>query len=142
MVMDNDRILAEFLAANPVQAIAWNANRKLQNDPRVTRVGRFIRQTSLDELPQLLNVLKLEMSLVGPRPIMQDEIALYGEHLEKYHNFRPGLTGLWQISGRSVTTFRDRVQFDTVYAETWSFWKDLAIIGRTVPVVLGRSGAC
>ncbi len=141
MTLNNDQMLEDYLAAHPVEALAWAVNRKLLNDPRVTRVGRFLRKTSLDELPQLLNVLRMDMSLVGPRPIVQQEVTLYGAHIAKYQHFRPGLTGLWQISGRSDTSFSERVRFDARYAEGWSFWMDLAIIARTVPAVVRGAGA-
>ena len=107
----------------------------------MTKVGAFLRKTSLDELPQLLNVLRLEMSLVGPRPIVDAELPHYGENITYYYETRPGLTGLWQVSGRSDTTYQQRVQLDTWYVKNWTLWHDIAILAKTVPAVLDRKGA-
>lgn len=114
---------------------------KSPNDPRITRVGGFLRRWSLDELPQLLNVMCGDMSLVGPRPVIHREIELYGEHRPSYLAAKPGLSGLWQISGRSNVDFETRVQLDVAYLQTWSFRNDLRIIWKTLPVVLRRTGA-
>jgi lipopolysaccharide/colanic/teichoic acid biosynthesis glycosyltransferase len=141
MVVDADRALDEALARDPALAAEWAASRKLTNDPRVTRIGRILRKTSLDELPQLINVLRLEMSLVGPRPIVEDEIPLYGEAIAQYYATRPGLTGLWQVSGRSNTSYAKRVQLDVWYVNNWTIWNDIAVLFKTIPVVLGRQGA-
>lgn len=141
MVQDSDAVLAELLRTDPAAAAEWAATRKLRNDPRVTRIGRLLRTTSLDELPQLLNVLRLEMSLVGPRPIVEGEIAQYGEEIGYYYRARPGLTGLWQVSGRSDTSYEHRVQLDSWYVRNWSLAQDFAILLRTVPAVLERRGA-
>jgi Undecaprenyl-phosphate galactose phosphotransferase WbaP len=141
MVVDSDRVLEEALAGDPELAAEWAATRKLVNDPRVTRIGRFLRKTSLDELPQLINVLRLEMSLVGPRPIVESEVPLYGEDIAQYYATRPGLTGLWQVSGRSSTSYARRVQLDVWYVNNWTIWNDIAVLLKTVPVVLGRRGA-
>jgi Undecaprenyl-phosphate galactose phosphotransferase WbaP len=141
MVVDADRVLDEALARDPVLAAEWAASRKLVNDPRVTRLGRFLRKTSLDELPQLINVLRLEMSLVGPRPIVESEIPLYGEAIAQYYATRPGLTGLWQVSGRSNTSYEKRVQLDVWYVNNWTIWNDIAVLFKTIPVVLLRQGA-
>jgi undecaprenyl-phosphate galactose phosphotransferase len=142
MVVDADRVLAEALARDPGLAAEWAATRKLVNDPRVTRVGRFLRKTSLDELPQLMNVLRLEMSLVGPRPIVESEISYYGEDIAQYFAIRPGLTGLWQVSGRSSISYARRVQLDVWYVNNWTIWHDIVVLLKTIPAVLGRQGAC
>ncbi len=141
MKQDSAAMLKRVLQTDAVAASEWNATRKLHHDPRVTRVGAFLRQTSLDELPQLFNVLRLEMSLVGPRPIMDSEIEHYGSDIACYYATRPGLTGLWQINGRSSTTYRRRVQLDIWYVEHWTLWQDIVILARTVPAVLKRTGA-
>jgi Undecaprenyl-phosphate galactose phosphotransferase WbaP len=141
MRVNSDDLLADLLLADPEAAEAWKVKRKLKNDPRVTRVGKILRKTSLDELPQLLNVLRLDMSLVGPRPIVEQELHLYGAEVSKYYSFRPGITGVWQISGRSNTTFSERVVFDASYAENWSVMLDVQILVKTVPAVLGGFGA-
>jgi Undecaprenyl-phosphate galactose phosphotransferase WbaP len=142
MVVDADRVLAETLARDPALAAEWAATRKLADDPRVTRIGRFLRKTSLDELPQLINVLRLEMSLVGPRPIVESEISFYGEDIAQYHAIRPGLTGLWQVSGRSNISYARRVQLDVWYVNNWTMWHDIVVLLKTIPAVLGRQGAC
>lgn len=140
--------LEGLLASDPAAAAEWKAHQKLRDDPRVTRVGRFLRETSLDELPQLLNVLRGEMSLVGPRPIMAPEIPGYpGDHayyhgpsFPLYAACTPGITGLWQVSGRTDTTHEERIRLDGWYARNWSFWLDIVILLRTVRVILNRSG--
>lgn len=141
MVVGADAVLAEALAGDPALAAEWEATRKLVNDPRVTRIGNLLRKTSLDELPQLINVLRLEMSLVGPRPIVESEIPLYGENIAQYYATRPGVTGLWQVSGRSNTSYARRVQLDVWYVNNWTFWHDIAVLLKTIPAVLGRQGA-
>lgn len=141
MVVDADAVLHRLLVTDAAAAAEWADTHKLRNDPRITRVGRFLRATSLDELPQLLNVLRLEMSLVGPRPIVHAEINFYGEDIAYYYETRPGLTGLWQVSGRSDTSYPHRVQLDTWYAKNWTVWHDIAILAKTVPAVLKREGA-
>ncbi len=141
MVVDGDRVLHEVLAKDPALAAEWAQTRKLAHDPRITRVGRFLRRTSLDELPQLINVCRLEMSLVGPRPIVESEVPLYGEYIAHYYATRPGMTGLWQVSGRSNTSYARRVQLDVWYVNNWSVWNDVAVLLKTIPVVLGREGA-
>jgi lipopolysaccharide/colanic/teichoic acid biosynthesis glycosyltransferase len=140
MVADAEVRLAAHLKADPVARAEWEATRKLKNDPRITRFGRFIRKTSLDELPQILNVLLGTMSIVGPRPIVRDELTLYGRHTNSYLQLRPGITGLWQVSGRNEVSYDERVAFDREYNATLSFFRDIAIIWRTVRVVLARSG--
>jgi Undecaprenyl-phosphate galactose phosphotransferase WbaP len=136
-----DQILAEFLAKNHDLAAEWKLNHKLKNDPRVTRVGRFLRWSSLDEIPQLWNVLRGEMSLVGPRPIVQEEICKYEGMYEYYTQVLPGITGLWQVSGRNNTTYDERVRLDTYYARNWSIWLDMYILACTVKVVVLGEGA-
>jgi Undecaprenyl-phosphate galactose phosphotransferase WbaP len=142
MVVDSERVFQDVLARDAVLAAEWSETRKLAKDPRVTRVGRLLRRTSLDELPQLINVLCLEMSLVGPRPIVESEVPLYGEHIAHYYATRPGITGLWQVSGRSNTSYARRVQLDVWYVNNWSVWNDVAILLKTIPAVSGRRGAC
>ena len=141
MKPDNAAMLEHVLLNDAAAATEWATTRKLRNDPRVTQIGAFLRKTSLDELPQLLNVLRLEMSLVGPRPIVDDEIEHYGDVIAYYYATRPGLTGLWQVSGRSDMTYKHRVQLDIRYVETWTLWRDIIILAKTVPAVLKRTGA-
>ncbi|CAE7405451.1 rfbP [Symbiodinium microadriaticum] len=141
MVPDAEDILQEILASDPEAKLEWDATQKLKDDPRVTKAGEFLRKTSLDELPQLFNVLKGEMSLVGPRPIVDDEIEKYGEGFGFYKSVRPGITGLWQISGRSDVDYAFRVTLDEWYVRNWSLWADVVVLLRTIPVVFGRGGA-
>jgi undecaprenyl-phosphate galactose phosphotransferase len=135
MVPNSAAVLAELLARDPAARAEWAKDRKLRRDPRVTRLGRFLRRTSLDELPQLVNVLKGEMSLVGPRPVVPDELELYGEAKVYYLQVRPGLTGLWQVSGRSELDYARRVALDAWYARNWTLWYDVLILCRTLLVV-------
>lgn len=141
MAVDGDEILLRHLAANPRDRFLWETERKLPNDPRVTRIGAVLRKLSLDELPQLLNVLCGEMSIVGPRPVVRDELTNYAASAPLYLTARPGLTGLWQVSGRSDTTYAERVRLDRQYVQGWSLWLDLGIIIRTVPALMGARGA-
>jgi Undecaprenyl-phosphate galactose phosphotransferase WbaP len=141
MMIDADKVLDKYLAAYPQLREEWEKNHKLRNDPRVTKIGRWLRLTSLDELPQLWNVLLGEMSLVGPRPIVQAEIGKYGESFDLYTKVLPGITGLWQISGRNNTTYAERVRLDSYYVRNWSPWMDLYILARTFKVVLQGEGA-
>nr|WP_267901433.1 sugar transferase [Amaricoccus solimangrovi] len=141
MHRDADEILAAHLAKDPEAAREWAEARKLRVDPRVTPVGAFLRRTSLDELPQLLNVLKGEMSCVGPRPVTREELPRYDAHAADYLRARPGLTGLWQVTGRSAADFPTRVSFDHRYVSTWSFLADLSILARTPFAVLRGEGA-
>ena len=141
MVSDADAVLARFLDEQPELRAEWERDHKLKNDPRVTRVGAFLRKTSLDELPQLINVLLGDMSLVGPRPIVEDERVKYGAVYENYSRVRPGVTGLWQVSGRNNTTYDERVAMDNYYVTNWSVWMDLWILGKTPFVVLTGYGA-
>ena len=141
MCANADQVLRHHLDANPALRREWERDHKLKNDPRVTTIGRFLRTTSLDELPQLWNVLKGEMSLIGPRPIVDAEIVRYGDSFDSYQSVRPGISGMWQVSGRNNTSYGERVQFDEYYVTNWSVWLDLYIIGRTVKTVLLREGA-
>ena len=141
MVPDAEKKLSKLLQKNPDLANQWEGKFKLADDPRVTRAGRWLRKTSLDELPQLINVLYGDMSLVGPRPIVAAEIPRYGEAFADYARLRPGLTGLWQVSGRSDTSYARRVFLDQWYLRYWTPWLDLAILVRTAFVVLRREGA-
>ena len=141
MVADAEPILQEYLALHPAAQMEWEQTQKLQADPRITRPGKWIRRYSLDELPQLWNVLNGEMSLVGPRPMLAEQVKLYGDKVSAYCNVRPGITGMWQVSGRNGTTFSERTNFDTYYIRNWSLWLDLYILLRTVWVVLSRDGA-
>jgi len=138
---DADKVLKELLANDPVAKAEWDKDFKLKNDPRITPVGHFIRKTSLDELPQLFNVLKGEMSLVGPRPVVKDELERYGSASVFYLEAKPGITGLWQISGRNDTTYAERVSLDSWYVQNWSLWYDIAILFKTFDVVFNRRGA-
>ncbi|MCV3206077.1 sugar transferase [Mesorhizobium sp. YC-39] len=135
MVQDGERVLAAHLAANPDAKAEWIATRKLKDDPRVTRVGAVLRKLSLDELPQIINILQGEMSLVGPRPVVRDELEIYGNSAVYYLKSRPGLTGLWQVSGRNDVSYDSRVAFDRHYVENWSLFEDIRIIIKTVPAV-------
>lgn len=141
MVPNAEAVLARLLATDPKAREEWERDFKLRDDPRITKVGRFLRTTSLDELPQLLNVLAGDMSLVGPRPIVQDEVRRYGAAFHDYARCRPGITGVWQISGRNDTGYGERVQLDKEYARNWSFLSDLRVLLRTPSVVLRRDGA-
>lgn len=141
MVENGDEVLAAYLSANPQERQQWEAIRKLQNDPRVTRIGLVLRKLSLDELPQVLNILSGEMSFVGPRPVVEDELELYGASAACYLQSRPGLTGLWQVSGRNDVSYRKRVAFDRHYVENWSFAFDMKILARTVPAVFSSRGS-
>lgn len=141
MIANADQVLAEVLAGDPAARAEWERDFKLKNDPRITPVGAFLRKTSLDELPQLWNVLMGEMSLVGPRPIVTAELERYGDQVGYYLEARPGMTGLWQISGRNDIDYADRVNLDAWYVKNWSLWYDIVILLKTVRVVLGKSGA-
>jgi Undecaprenyl-phosphate galactose phosphotransferase WbaP len=141
MIVNADAVLQDCLSSDQALREEWERDHKLKNDPRVTRIGRWLRKTSLDELPQIWNVLRGEMSLVGPRPIVDAEIAKYGNWFELYSKVTPGITGLWQISGRNNTTYDRRVAFDRYYVLNWSPWLDLYILVRTIHVVLSHDGA-
>ncbi|ABR74192.1 undecaprenyl-phosphate galactose phosphotransferase WbaP [Actinobacillus succinogenes] len=141
MVVNSKEVLEELLARDPEARAEWEKDFKLKNDPRITKIGAFIRKTSLDELPQLFNVLKGEMSLVGPRPIVKEELERYQEDVDYYLMAKPGMTGLWQVSGRNDVDYDTRVYFDAWYVKNWSLWNDIAILFKTVNVVLNRDGA-
>jgi len=141
MVPGADKILAQHLASDPAARRQWDLFQKLDDDPRITRIGRLIRKLSLDELPQFFNVLKGDMSLVGPRPCMVRQRSLYGAQWPHYCQMRPGITGLWQVSGRNRLTYAERVQLDARYATEWSLWLDVKILARTVGVVLSGHGS-
>ncbi len=142
MVVDADAQLSQYLLASEAAMLEWQQNQKLGADPRVTRVGRFLRRSSLDELPQLINVLLGHMSLVGPRPIVDSEITKYGEAIEEYLSVKPGITGLWQVSGRSDCSYAERVALDTKYVRTWCLQNDFIILLKTIPVVIQQRGSC
>ena len=142
MVIDSDKRLAALLESDAEARAEWEATRKLKRDPRVTAIGRFLRASSLDELPQLINVIRGEMSLVGPRPVTQAELDQhYGAAAAHYASVRPGITGPWQISGRNDVSYASRVAMDVAYATTPSNWTDLGILLRTPVVVIARRGA-
>jgi lipopolysaccharide/colanic/teichoic acid biosynthesis glycosyltransferase len=141
MYRNSEEVLANLLRHDPAARAEWERDQKLSNDPRITPIGQFLRRTSLDELPQLLNVLRGEMCLVGPRPITVAELTRYGRVRWDYLSVRPGLTGLWQVSGRNNTTYEERVAFDREYVDTRSPWLDLKILLKTVKVVVARDGA-
>jgi exopolysaccharide production protein ExoY len=141
MHVDGDRIFADHIVSNPDAAAEWARDHKLQRDPRVTRLGSFLRRSSLDELPQLFNVLRGQMGIVGPRPIVEAEIAKYGRYFGLYCSVRPGITGLWQISGRNHVSYRRRVAMDAIYAKKKTVLLDIKIIVATIPAVLRRTGS-
>lgn len=141
MVPNADQRLRELLEGNPELQAEWVRDHKLRHDPRVTRLGRFLRRTSLDELPQLVNVLRGEMSLVGPRPVVREELLRYGKNVATYLAARPGITGLWQVTGRNDTDYRRRVVLDTYYVRNQNLFLDLYILAKTTGVVLGGNGA-
>ena len=137
----SDEQFKKYLADNPDAKREWDESFKLTNDPRVTKLGNFLRRTSLDELPQLWNVIRGEMSLVGPRPIVQAEVVRYGKNIREYYMVLPGITGMWQVSGRSDTTYPERVAMDTWYVRNWSVWIDLMYLFKTVKAVFRGKGA-
>lgn len=141
MVSNSQQILQNLLQNDPLAKEEWERDFKLKNDPRITPIGHFLRQTSLDELPQLWNVLKGEMSLVGPRPVIKDELARYCDDVDYYLMAKPGMTGLWQVSGRNDVDYAKRVYFDSWYVKNWSLWNDIAILSKTVRIVLSKQGA-
>lgn len=141
MRADGDRILQEYIRNNPAAYEEWQATRKLQDDPRVTVVGSVLRKLSLDELPQLFNIIRGEMSIVGPRPVVEDELELYDTAAVFYLQSRPGLTGLWQISGRNDVSYAARVAFDTHYVQNWSLIRDVSIVFKTIPAVCFSRGS-
>jgi lipopolysaccharide/colanic/teichoic acid biosynthesis glycosyltransferase len=141
MVRNSEQVLQDLLCTDPAAREEWERDRKLSNDPRITTVGKFLRKTSLDELPQLVNVLRGEMNLVGPRPIMLCELPRYGQARWHYLSVKPGMTGLWQVSGRNSTSYEERVALDRRYVEQRSGWMDVGILFRTLGVVLSGHGA-
>jgi exopolysaccharide production protein ExoY len=141
MVPNADQVLRELLERDPAIKAEWVRDHKLRCDPRVTRLGRFLRRTSLDELPQLWNVMRGEMSLVGPRPVVREELLRYGHNVRAYLSAKPGITGLWQVKGRNDTDYRRRVVLDTYYVRNQNLLLDLYILVKTMRVVLGGSGA-
>ena len=142
MVVDSNRRLQEYLRANPEAAKEWEETHKLKHDPRVTKIGAFLRKTSLDELPQLFNVIRGQMSLVGARPIVDEEVIKYDVFFSDYTMVRPEMTGLWQTSGRSDASYSRRVRLDAWYVRNWNIWLDISLLVKTVRVVLSsHSGA-
>ena len=140
MVVDAEAKLQAYLEANPAAAEEWALDHKLENDPRITRLGDFLRRTSLDELPQIWNVLKGEMSFVGPRPVTRIEMRKYGRCRTAYLSLKPGITGLWQVSGRNNVSYDERVAMDVEYLQIMSLWEDIKIILKTGGAVLDRTG--
>ncbi|MDQ0458383.1 sugar transferase [Rhizobium paknamense] len=141
MVQNGDKVLQDYLRNNPEAYEEWRTTRKLQNDPRVTVVGSVLRKLSLDELPQLFNIVRGEMSIVGPRPVVEDELEMYEAAAHYYLQTRPGLTGLWQVSGRNDVSYATRVAMDTQYVKNWSLVKDVMIMIKTVPAVCLSRGS-
>lgn len=142
MKLNADALLAQILESDPQAAAEWEQGQKLRKDPRVTWFGKFLRKSSLDELPQIFNVLRGEMSIVGPRPITRAELNRYGKDRRFYLLVRPGITGLWQVSGRSSTGYERRIQLDREYLEEWSWLGEFWIVLMTVPAVLRTRDAC
>jgi Undecaprenyl-phosphate galactose phosphotransferase WbaP len=141
MVVTGDQVLREYFEKHPLEQFSFLRNQKLRNDPRITKIGRILRKTSIDELPQLWNVFKGEMSVVGPRPFLENQIEMYGRSFELYKLVRPGITGLWQVSGRNKLPFSERVLLDAYCIQNWSVWMDIYILARTFGVVLTGRGA-
>jgi exopolysaccharide production protein ExoY len=142
MVPDAQERLARYLAENPEAALLWRDTQKLRHDPRITWLGHVLRKTSLDELPQLFNVLRGQMSCVGPRPVIATELARYGAHAGDYLSAKPGLTGMWQVGGRSTTSYAHRVNCDRYYVRRWSLMLDVVIMLRTIPAVMRFRDSC
>jgi undecaprenyl-phosphate galactose phosphotransferase len=141
MAPNADKLLTELLARDPEARAEWERDFKLKDDPRITAIGHLLRRTSLDELPQLWNVFKGEMSLVGPRPVVKAELERYGNQVHYYLEAKPGITGLWQISGRNDVTYEERVYLDAWYVKNWSLFNDIVILLRTIGVILRKDGA-
>lgn len=141
MAANSDDLLEIYLSENESARVEWDRDRKLKSDPRITSIGVVLRNLSLDELPQLFNILIGEMSIVGPRPVVSDELEKYGAAAQYYLSTRPGLTGLWQISGRNDVSYGRRVELDQIYVKNWSFQSDLVIIVKTIPVVCLAKGS-
>lgn len=141
MYENGEAILKDYLKKHPEEALYYAKYHKYQNDPRITKIGAFLRKSSLDELPQIINVLKGEMSLVGPRPYMLEEAEKLHEELPIILLVKPGITGLWQVSGRNHLTFEKRKELDVWYIQNWSLWSDFIILLKTIKVVLNKKGA-
>jgi len=141
MRVDAEERLQQVLASDPEAAAEWAKYQKLRKDPRVTWLGGILRRSSLDELPQLLNILRGEMSVIGPRPVTAEEVARYGADYPFYIAVRPGVLGLWQVKGRNKLTYPERIALDVQYVKSWSVWQDMKIIGMAIPVVLLGIGA-
>lgn len=141
MKTDASAQLAELLQNNPAARIEWETTRKLKDDPRITAVGDILRRSSIDELPQLINIVRGEMSLVGPRPVTAEELPRYGEHMWAYMAVRPGLTGHWQTSGRNDVSYEHRVSLDVQYINNWSLVRDFVIIAKTIPALFSQRGS-
>jgi Undecaprenyl-phosphate galactose phosphotransferase WbaP len=141
MVVNGDEVLRRYLNDHPEEKQIWQTKQKLKRDPRLTGIGRFLRKTSIDEIPQFWNVLKGDMSVVGPRPFLESQVEMYGPSFQLYKQVRPGITGLWQVSGRNHLTFKERVQLDAYVIQNWSVWMDIYILARTISVVLTAKGA-
>jgi len=141
MVLDSDKVLKTLLESDPAARKEWDRTQKLANDPRITPLGKFLRQSSLDELPQLINVIRGDMSLVGPRPIVPSELTRYGDKLSLYLLARPGITGIWQVSGRNDCGYDRRIEMDANYVRNWRFSTDFVILLRTLGAVLAQRGS-
>ena len=141
MYKNSQEMLEKILKEDPAMREEWERDRKFVNDPRVTKFGKILRKTSLDELPQLLNILLGQMSFVGPRPVTNEELEKYGQYANYVLSVTPGLSGMWQISGRSETVYEERIAYDTYYIQNWSVWLDIWIIIKTIWVVINGKGA-
>jgi len=141
MLPNSDKLLREYLLKHPDEVEYFEKYHKYKNDPRITKVGRFLRKSSLDELPQIINIIKGEMNLIGPRPYMLNEIKKLGDDLNLIARVKPGITGLWQVSGRNDLTFDKRRKLDVWYIQNWSLWMDIIIFIKTIKVVFQRKGA-
>jgi exopolysaccharide production protein ExoY len=141
MVLDSDKVLKVLLESDPAARLEWERTQKLANDVRITAIGKFLRKSSLDELPQLVNVIRGDMSLVGPRPIVPGELTRYGDKLGLYLQARPGITGIWQVSGRNDCGYEQRIEMDANYVRNWRFSTDFVILVRTLGAVLARKGS-
>ena len=141
MVVNSQEILEKILSEDPERRAEWEKDRKFKDDPRITKIGKFLRNTSLDELPQFWNILKGDMSFIGPRPVTEPELEKYGNKVDFILSVKPGLSGMWQISGRSDTGYEERITLDAYYIQNWSIWLDIWIIIKTVWVVLRGKGA-
>ena len=141
MYENGDEILQNYLKDNPDEIEYYNKYHKYKNDPRVTKIGRFLRTSSLDELPQIINVLKGEMSIIGPRPYMVSEVEKLKDKKDILLKVKPGITGLWQVSGRNELSFKERMELESWYIQNWSLWLDFVILMKTVKTVLKKTGA-